>query len=89
MTASICKARKQIYFRVIFVNDKEKQNSSEAQKPSSYYIVEDYELEYIFNFQMEKNNKTKQKTLFLKMETATESGNPEGLIILKKKQETI
>lgn len=34
---------------------------------------------------MEKKNKTKQKTLFFKMEIATESGNPDGLIILKKK----
>lgn len=28
----------------------------------------------------------KSKTLFFKMETTTESGNPEVLIILKKKQ---
>lgn len=32
-----------------------------------------------------KKNKTKQKTLFFKMEIATESGNPDSLIILKKK----
>lgn len=33
---------------------------------------------------MEKKIK-QNKTLFFKMEIATESGNPDGLIILKKK----
>lgn len=40
-------------------------------------------------FRWKKSNKTKHKTLFFKMETATESGNPEGLIVLKKKPGTI